>query len=694
MIKLTTRMAFALCSASALSLLAAAPAAQAQDAAPAGTAAGDTASGDTIAVTGYPAFGDFGVDLSARDTSVKPGDDFERYASGAWIDKTKIPADRASTGSFVDLHENVQSELQKLITNAPPSSKYGMLYAAFMNEKRAEQVGLKPLMADLAPVKAIRDKSQFAKLMAATNGKFGIDLVSFGVDADTADPTMNVLWMGQDGIGLPDKDYYFKPDFAKQRAAYRDYIERTMRAIGTPDPAAAAAQIMAFETEVAELSWDSDQRREIEKINNPYSTAELAAYAPGIDWDAYFAGAGIAPQKRIIVAENTAVQRLAALYAKTPLETLKLWQEFHIADQASPYLDKAMVDSRFKYTSTLSGVSQIRPRWKRAVDLVDGSLGEMVGEAYVAKYFPPAAKAKMEDLVKNLKLAMGDRIKTNSWMSENTKKAALEKLSKMDVMVGYPDKWRDYGPLEISANDLVGDVERSGKFEADYQMSHLGKPVDRKLWAMTPQTVNAYNGGLENKIVFPAGILQPPFFDPNADAAVNYGAIGVVIGHEISHGFDDQGRKIDATGKVRDWWTPGDAERFNAEAKKFGAQYAAFEVVPGAHINPELTMGENIADFAGLNVALDAYHRSLNGQEPPVIDGLTGDQRFFLAYAQVWRSKERDDALRNQVTTDPHSPARFRTIVPIRDLDAWYKAFDIKPGDKLYIAPEDRVHIW
>ena len=654
----------------------------------------DAAPSNEIVVTGHAAIGDFGIDLSARDTSVKPGDDFERYASGKWIDATQIPSDRPSTGSFVNLSEEVRSELQKLITGAPPSSQYGALYNSFMDEKRAEQLGLKPLTGDLAEVKSIKDKSEFARFMGSTDGKFGINLIDFAVDADTDDPTMNVLWMGQGGIGLPEKDYYFNPQFATQRQAYLAYIARTLKAIGVSDPTAAASQIMAFETEVAALSWDSADRRQIEKINNPYSTDELKAYAPGIDWDAYFAGARIPPQKRIIVNENTAVKRLAALYAVTPLETLKLWQQFHIADQAAPYLNKAMVDSRFKYTSSLSGVTENQPRWKRAVSLVNGSLGELVGQAYVEKYFPPVAKMKMEDLVKNLKLAMGDRIKGNSWMSPETKQAALEKLGKMDVMVGYPDKWRDYGALQISATDLYGNVERAGAFNAAYQMSFLGKPVDRKLWAMSPQTVNAYNGGLENKIVFPAGILQPPFFDPNADPAVNYGAIGVVIGHEISHGFDDQGRKIDANGKVRDWWTAGDAERFNAEAKKFGAQYAAFEVAPGAHINPELTMGENIADFAGLNVALDAYHRSLNGKEAPVIDGLTGDQRFFLAYAQVWRNKTREDALRNQVTTDPHSPARYRTIVPIRDLDAWYKAFNIQPGDKLYIAPEDRVHIW
>mgnify|MGYP000913346315 CR=1 FL=1 len=331
---------------------------------------------------------------------------------------------------------------------------------------------------------------------------------------------------------------------------------------------------------------------------------------------------------------------------------------------------------------------------RAAVDLVNNSLGELVGQAYVEKHFPPIAKTRMEDLVGNLKVAMAGRIKTNSWMSEPTKQAALEKLAKMDVMVGYPDKWRDYSGVKVDAADLYGSVASATRFNADYQMSQLGKPVDRKLWGMFPQTVNAYNGGLENKIVFPAGILQAPFFDLNADMAVNYGAIGVVIGHEISHGFDDQGRKIDATGAVRDWWTPADAERFNAEAKIFGAQYAAFEVVPGAHINPELTMGENIADFAGLNVAYDAYHHALGGKEAPVIDGLTGDQRFFLAYAQVWKSKAREDSLRNQVTTDPHSPARYRTIAPIRNLEAWYQAFGIQPGDKMYIPPEKRAKIW
>ncbi|HEY6816722.1 MAG TPA: M13 family metallopeptidase, partial [Croceibacterium sp.] len=640
---------------------------------------------DDIVVTAPAAIGEFGLDLTARDTAVKPGDDFEKYASGAWIARTEIPADRPSKGSFNDLREEVQSDLQNLITSAPAGSKYGALYASFMDERAVERAGLAPLMRDIADVRAIADKSAFARFMGASAYRFGINLFDYDVYADTDNPTVNAFWTGQGGLGLPEKDYYFNAQFATQREAYRAYIQRTMKALGHSDPAGAAGLVMAFETEIASLSWSSDERRQIELVNNPYSTEQLKAYAPGLDWDAFFAGAKVPPQRRMIVAENTAVKAIAELYAATPLDTLKLWQEFHLADQGAPYLNRAMVDSRFRFTSSLSGVTEIRPRWRRAIELVDNSLGELVGQAYVDEHFPPAAKAKMEVLVANLKLAMGDRIRANAWMSPETKQAALDKLGRMDVMVGYPDEWREYGPLRIDAGDLYGNAERAAGFNAEYRMSFLGKPVDRKKWGMNPQTVNAYNGGLENKIVFPAGILQPPFFDPGADSAVNYGAIGAVIGHEISHGFDDQGRKIDAAGAVRDWWTGGDAERFNAEATQFGKQYAAFEVVPGSFINPELTMGENIADLAGVTVALDAYHRSLGGQPAPVLGGLTGDQRFFLAFAQVWRVKAREDALRNQVTTDPHSPARYRTIAPLRNLDAWYEAFGVQPGDTMYI---------
>ncbi|NBC37540.1 peptidase M13 [Novosphingobium sp. FSY-8] len=650
--------------------------------------------GAAVASTAKAAFGSWGVDLGARDTAVRPGDDFERYVNGHWIDTTPIEADRPNAGTFYDLRENVQGQIKGIITQAPAGTQYGALYASFMDEARLETLGLKPLMADLAVVRAIKDKTAFARHMGGTMGRFGNSLIGFDVMPDTVDPTINVLGVGQSGLGLPERDYYLNPRFKPQLDAYTAYVERTLKAIGYADPAAGAKTILAFETQIAKRSWDIASRRDLDKLNNPMSSAELAAYAPGLDWGALFAGAHIAPQKRMIVGEKTAVRDLAALYGETPLATLKLWQMFHIANQASPYLNKAMVDSQFEYTKTLSGVQQIRPRWKRGVDLVNGSLGEMVGQTYVAKYFTPQAKAKMEVLVANLKLAMGDRIRANSWMSAPTKAAALDKLSRMDVMVGYPDKWRSYVGLKIVAGDLYGNVQRAGAFNAAYYMADLGQKVDRKKWAMSPQTVNAYNGGLENKIVFPAAILQPPFFDLNADDAVNYGAIGAVIGHEISHGFDDQGRKIDATGAVRDWWTAEDGKRFEAEAKAFGAQYAAFEVLPGVFINPDLTMGENIADFAGVQVALDAYRRSLNGQAAPALDGVSGDQRFFLAYAQVWRAKRREDALRNQVATDPHSPSRYRILGPLRNVEAWYTAFGVQPADKMFIAPEKRVKIW
>ncbi|MGV1683526.1 M13 family metallopeptidase [Sphingopyxis sp. NJF-3] len=639
-------------------------------------------------------FGSWGVDLGARDTSVKPGDDFDRYANGTWFRNTEIPADQASAGVDYDVYNLTQRQLRALVTGAPAAGQVGGLYQSFMDEARVEALGAKPLMADLARVEAIKDKAEMARFMGRSQGAFGASIVGGEPYADTADPTMNILWLGQGGIGLPDREYYLSDEFKAQRDAYRAYIARTMRMVGNAAPEKAADAIMAFETDIAKASWAIADRRDLGKINNPMSSAELAAYAPGLDWNAWFAGAGIAPQKRIIVNENSAIRDIAAVYAKTPLDTIKLWQAFHVADNAAPYLSKAFVDSRFEYAKAMSGVSEQRPRWKRGLTLVDGSLGELVGETYARQYFPPSAKAKMETLVANLKLAMGDRIRGNGWMAPATKEAALAKLEKMDVMVGYPDKWRDYSGLRIDPADLYGNVERSAAFEYAYALSELNKPVDRKKWSMNPQEVNAYNGGLENKIVFPAAILQAPYFSEGVDDAVNYGAIGAVIGHEITHGFDDQGRKIDASGAVRDWWTKEDAARFEAQAKGFGAQYATYEAAPGAFINPGLTMGENIADLAGLEVAYDAYHRSLGGKEAPVIDGLTGDQRFFLAFAQAWRDKARDDAIKQQVASDEHSPARWRIIGPLRNVDAWYKAFGVTPDAKYYLKPEDRTRIW
>jgi putative endopeptidase len=423
------------------------------------------------------------------------------------------------------------------------------------------------------------------------------------------------------------------------------------------------------------------------------SVADLQTLAPGVDWSAFFTASSIAKRDRLIVLEKTAIRDIAKIYADTPLETLKAWQVFHVTDQGAPYLSKRFVDSRFLFTKTLSGVSELRPRWKRGAALIDTTLGELLGRTYVETYFPASSKTQMNQLVANLKTAMGARIQKSDWMSPETKKAALEKLAKMEVMVGYPDKWRDYSKLKVDVNDLYGNVERSAQFEWEYQLSDLDKPVDHKKWSMTPQTVNAYNGGLENKIVFPAGILQAPFFDPSADAAVNYGAIGAIIGHEISHGFDDQGRKIDETGAVRDWWTKTDADRFEAQAKGFGAQYDSYEPVPGVHVNGQLTMGENIADLAGVLIALDAYHASLGGKKARIIDGLTGDQRFFLGFAQAWRSKQRDDAMKAQMAADPHTPDKYRIIGPLRNVDAWYDAFDVTSG-KYYLKPGERTRIW
>jgi putative endopeptidase len=638
-------------------------------------------------------FGTWGVDLTAMDRAVNPGDDFDRYVNGAWAARTEIPADQPSAGVGFDAFNLSQEQIRAIIENAPTTGQLGGMYQSFMNEAAVEKIGDTPLQADLKRVAAISDTTAFAKYMGETNGAFGIGLFGPGVTSDPAKPSMNGLWLGQAGLGLPDRDYYLTATFKPQLDAYRAYIERTLTMAGYPTPSKTADEVLAFETSVAKVSWPAADRRDIDKINNPMSVNELQTYAPGLDWNAYFTGSSIAKRDRVIVNENTAIRDIAALYARTPLETLKAWEAFHVADQASPYLSNRFVDSRFTFTKTISGVSALRPRWKRGAGLIDATLGELLGRAYVDTYFPASSKAMMNDLVANLKAAMAARIQRSEWMGEDTKKAALEKLSKMDVMVGYPDKWRDYSKLRIDVADLYGNVQRSNRFEWAYQLSDLDKPVDHKKWAMTPQTVDAYNGGLENKIVFPAGILQPPFFDPTADPAVNYGAAGAIIGHEISHGFDDQGRKIDAAGAVRDWWTKADADRFNAEAKGFGAQYDSYEPVPGMHVNGQLTMGENIADMAGVLVALDAYHASLRGVTPPVLDGFAGDQRFFLAFGQSWRAKERDDAMRRRMASDPHSPSRFRVIGPLRNVDAWYAAFGIT-GGKYFLAPDQRTRLW
>ena len=640
-------------------------------------------------------FGTWGVDLSSRDLSVRPGDDFQRYAAGKWLDANPIPADKSSNSIGSEVNDRNQERLRSIVTSAPENSQLGALYASYLDEARLEQLDAAPLKADLAEIDAIQSKAEFTQYMAGTLSDFGSTLFGVGTLPDPNNPAMNTLYVGTSGMGLPDRDYYLLDKYKPQRDAYRAYIARTLSLVDTPNAAATADGILAFETEIAKLSWDKTDLRDIDKLNNMMTEAELAAYAPGFDWSAYLKAARVSGVvQKAMVADNTAIKALAALYAKTPLDTLKSWQRFKVASQASPYLSKRFVDSNFEYAKVLSGAKQLRPRWRRGIDQVDGRLGELLGETYVQRYFAPSSKAMMEELVGNLKKAAAVRIKGNSWMSDATKQAALTKLDKMQVMVGYPEKFRDYSQLVMKGDDLYGNVKRSSAFEYDYQLSELGKPVDKKKWGMSPATVDAYNAFFENKIVFPAGILQAPFFDPQADAAVNYGSIGAVIGHEIMHGFDDQGRKFNENGAAKDWWTKEDAERFKALTAELGKQYSSYEAAPGVFINGEFTMGENIGDMSGLEVAYEAYKMSLGGKPAPVIDGLTGDQRFFLAFAQAWRGNQRDDAIKTQVASDPHSPRRYRIIGPLRNLDAWYTAFNIAPDSKFYIPPEKRVRIW
>lgn len=654
-----------------------------------------------MAGAAHSPFGAWGFDLAGRDTSVKPGDDFNEYANGTYLRTTEIPADKSRFGPFDVLYENAQSQLKSIIETsaANPANenarKVGALYASFMDEAKIEQLGATPLAADLAAVKAVTDHAGMARLMGESHSGFGGSLFGIDVFEDLKNPNLNSAYLGQGSLGLPDRDYYLKPDFAAQREAYLAYLTTTLTAIGWADPAKTAADILAFETKVADKQWTTVERRQIDKLYNPAKASDLATLAPGFDWAGFLAGAQVSDVDTLVLMENTAIPAIAQVFADTPIETLKAWQAFNVVDQASPYLSKAFVDARFDFRGkTLRGQPENRPRWNRGVALVDGQLGEVLAQEYVRLHFPASSKAQMEALVGNIRDAMTERLKTLDWMSEPTREQALYKMSKFGVKIGYPDKWRSYDGLELKADDLYGNVERSSAFEWAYKRGKIGKPVDPLEWGMTPQTVNAYYNPPRNEIVFPAAILQAPFFDPNADPAVNYGGIGAVIGHEITHGFDDQGRKSDGDGVLRDWWTPEDAARFEARAKVLGDIYDKLEPIPGVHVNGDLTMGENIADLGGLLLALDAYHKSLNGQPAPVIDGLTGDQRVFLGWAQVWREKSREAALKEQLTTDPHSPGPVRAGTSPRNIDAWYAAFGVSPDQKEYIAPEARARIW
>ena len=662
---------------------------------------GQAATPTDVGSTATPHYGSWGFDRTGEDTSVKPGDDFYAFANGTYVKRTEIPADRSRFGNFDALSILSENRVHAILEEAaahpggsPADQKIGAFYTAFMDHTRVNQLGARPLQPDLDRVKAAANRAELAAIMGQSNSRFGASLFNLRPVPDARDPTRYAVYLGQAGLGLPDRDYYLKPDLAAKKAAYQAYVARMLGLAGWPDADAQAKAVVDFETRVAEASWTKAERRDRDKTYNPMTLAQLAQAAPGFDFARLLAGAGLGGVQRVVVAENTAIPKLAAVYAQTPLDTLKAWEAFGVVDAAAPYLPDPFVQARFDFRDhTLKGQPEEEARWKRAVAAEDGALGEDVGRIYVARYFTPQAKAEMEQLVANLKAAFRVRIERLSWMTPQTKQQALEKLAAFSVKIGYPSKWKTYD-FEVSPTDLYGDAERAKAWDWRYRVARLNGPVDRAEWGMTPQTVNAYYNSTMNEIVFPAAILQPPFFDAKADPAVNYGGIGGVIGHEMSHGFDDQGRKSDGTGRLRDWWTAEDAANFDARAKRLGAQYSAFEPLPGVHVNGQLTMGENIGDMGGINLALQAYHTSLDGRPAPVIDGLTGDQRVFLAWAQVWRAKERPDALHQQLVTDPHSPPQERVNAVVRNVDAWYTAFDIKPGDKLYVAPQDRVKIW
>ena len=657
-----------------------------------------------VAASNTPKLGTFGVETANMDKSVAPGDDFYQFVNGTWQAKTEIPADKASWGGFGILRDLSDQRTRAVIEdaakaqNAPGSvgEKIGVTYASFMDQAKIEAAGAAPLKPYLDKIAAIRTPAQLATAFGEATRR-GMDVpIGVGVQQDLKDNTVYAVYAGQGGLGMPDRDYYLvdNPKFVEARAKYVAHIATMLGLAGYPDPQGAAGRIFAVEKQIAEVHWDRAKLRQVELGYNPVATADLVKQMPGFDWNALLAAQSLATQPRVIVGQPSAIAGTARIVAATPMSTWRDYLAYHTISNKASLLSSPFVNQNFAfYGTTLSGTPQLKERWKRGVDLVNGSMGEAVGQIYVERYFPPESKAKMDELVRNLIAAMDIRLSKLTWMAPETKVKARAKLAAFTPKIGYPDKWRDYSSLRVIPGDVLGNADRVADFEYQRQLNKIGKPVDRTEWFMTPQTVNAYANPLMNEVVFPAAILQAPFFDPNADPAVNYGAIGAVIGHELSHHFDDQGRKFDPKGNFAEWWTPQDVANFKTYTDKVVAQYAAYEPLPGAKVNGELTLGENIADLAGITVAYDAYQLSLKGRPAPVLAGYTGDQRFFLGFGQVWQTKAREAAIRQQLTTDPHTPGNWRGYV-VRNLDPWYKAFDVKPGQKYYLTPADRIKVW
>ena len=649
-----------------------------------------------------PELGSFGLDKSTMNEAITPGDDFYKYMNGTWLDNFEIPAEFSNYGSFTVLFERSEERVKSIIEAAAdkrneagsPEQKVGDYYASFLDTDKIDQTGMAAAAKDIAYIAQIASTEDVVRAFGSPALGASSPIAGY-VDIDSKNPEAYIFYLTQSGLGMPNRDYYLKENFADARDAYKIYLGKLLTIAGKDNVESRVAAIFELETKIADIHWEPAKRRQRDLTYNPYTLDELKHNMPKFPWDAMLDEAGLSGQSKFVLREHDAIEQLAGLVTTTDLS---LWQDYllaHYLSEHSAVLSTDLDIASFEFFGTaLSGTTEQRERWKRGVAAVNGALGEAVGQVYTEQHFPTDSKVKMEELVGNLKATFEQRLDGLDWMSEETQVEAHKKLAAFTTKIGYPDEWKDYSDLQIIRGDAFGNSKRSNVWEWTQMISKLGQPIDRNEWFMTPQTVNAYYSPTRNEIVFPAAILQAPFFDPNADAAINYGAIGAVIGHEIGHGFDDQGRKSDGTGLLRDWWTKEDTKRFQVKADKLGAQYAKFSPVEGMYLNPELTMGENIGDLGGLTMAYDAYKLSLNGAKAPVIDGLTGDQRFFMAWAQVWKRKYREEELKKRIATDPHSPSEYRTNGIVRNMDAWYTAFDVKEGDALYLAPEDRVKIW
>jgi putative endopeptidase len=644
-----------------------------------------------------------GVQTADMDTAIRAQDDLFGHSNGAWLRTVQIPADRARYGVDVMMTEQSLSQMRGLIEKTrnatdPEARKVGDLYASFMDEPRIEREGVKPLQPELDSIAAIKSITELGAVMARLD-RLGVGTpISMFIAPDAKRSTRYALYLSQDGLGMPDRDYYLSKDakLVDFRMKYREHVAKMLRLLGDAGAAQEADHILALETAIAKIEWTQVANRDPQKTYNPRSQPQLRQMTPAVDWDAYLTNAGIrGPLPVMIVSQPSYLHDLSALLKGTPLPTWKEYFRYRLLSSNAPYLSSAFVDEDFAFRQgVLRGTPKNQERWKRGCELVDDLVGEASGKLYVEKYFPPKAKARIDELVGNLLKAYAQSVDQLSWMSEATKVEARAKLRKINVKVGYPKRWRDYSKLVISPDDLLGNVWRAVQFESDRKLSQLGGPVDRDEWQMTTPTVNAYYEPTLNEIVFPAGILQMPVFNADAEDAFNYGATGATIGHEISHGFDDEGSQFDSDGNLRDWWTKEDHAKFKAKTDKLIKEYDAFEPVQGFHVNGALTLGENIADIAGIEIAYKAYLASLNGRAPPVIDGMTANQRFYIGYAQSWLDKTRDDALIAQIKSNPHAPEKYRVNGVVVHMPSFYDTFDVKSDDKMYLKPEDRVTLW